>query len=335
MEENGKEGMTRRTFLKSTGALAATSLTAGSLLGFAGAAHGTDDTSSRKGRIMQKRALGKTGEKLSIIGFGGIVVCGTEQTEANAIVREAVERGINYFDVAPSYCGGEAEARLGPALKEFRKDVFLACKTTERGKDGAQAELEQSLKRLQTDYFDVYQLHGVSNMEDVEKAMGPGGAIETFVAAKKKGLVRFLGFSAHSADAAIALMDQFDFDTILFPFNWVCYLNADFGPQVIAKAEEKGVGRLAIKAMARTVKRKDKKNEYPKCWYEPVTDPEETNLAVRFTLSLPITAAVPPGDVRLFRRAMDIASEFTPLTDEEREVLKRRAEGLQPIFKLS
>ncbi len=331
-----KDKITRRRFLKSTGgALAITSLGAGSIHKLASQAHGAELTTSSKGKTMQKRVLGETGEELSIIGFGGIVVCGTEQSEANKIVADAFNRGIYYFDVAPSYCKGEAEERLGPALEPFRKDAFLACKTTRRDKEGAQAELEQSLKTLKTDHFDLYQLHAMTTQEDLQKAMGPGGAIETFVKAKEKGMVRYLGFSAHSAEVAVALMDQFDFDSVLFPINWVCTFNAGFGPQVIEKAKEKGVGRLALKALAKTVWAKGEERNYPKCWYKPVTDPEEINLALRFTLSQPITAAVPPGDIRLFSKALDVAADFQPLADAEHDALKQKATGLEPIFKLA
>jgi len=336
MKDKSETRITRRKFIKSTGgALAMASLSAGALDNLAKQAQGAESATSGSGKTMPKRVLGKTGEQLSIIGFGGIVVCDTEQSEANTRVREAIDRGINYFDVAPSYCKGEAEERLGPALKEFRKDVFLACKTAKRDKEGAEAELKQSLTKLKTDYFDLYQLHAISSEKDVQKVMGPGGAMETFLEARDKGLVRYLGFSAHSSEAALALMDQFDFDTILFPVNWTCYFNANFGPQVIKKAEEKNMGRLALKAMARTRWKKDEKRDYPKCWYKPVTNPEETALALRFTLSESITAAIPPGDVRLFRKALDIADEFQPLTDVERNILKKRAEGLEPLFKLA
>jgi predicted aldo/keto reductase-like oxidoreductase len=326
-EDKGR--ITRRGFIKSTsGALAFTSLG----LDVARQSQAVS-TASSKGNAMQRRVLGKTGEQLSIIGFGGIAVSGVEQSEADALVQEAIDRGVNYFDVAPS--SGTGEGVLGPALEQFRKDVFLACKTTKRDKEGAATELEQSLKNLRTDHLDLYQLHAMTTEEDLQKAMGPGGAIETFVEARKKGLVRYIGFSAHSAEVALALMDRFDFDTILFPVNWVCYFNANFGPQVIAKAKEKGMGRLALKAMARTTRKKGEQKEYPKCWYRPVTDPEESILAVKFTLSEPVTAAVTPGDPRLLRRAMDIADEFQPLTDAERNELKKRAEGLDPIFKLA
>lgn len=280
--------------------------------------------------MIQKRLLGKTGQYLSIIGFGGILVSGVEQSEADAIVREAIDRGINYFDVAPTY--GDAEEHLGPALEEFRKDVFLACKTTQRKKEGAVAELHESLRRLRTDHFDLYQLHGMTTKEDLEQVFAPGGAMEVLIKAREQGLTRYIGFSAHSVETALALMDRFDFDTVLFPLNWVNYFNANFGPQVVAKAKNKNMGILALKAMARTQWSEGQKRTHPKCWYEPVTDPVESELAIRFTLSEPITAAVTPGHSDLFRRAVEVAENFQPLSETERAELRKRAEGLKPIF---
>ena len=127
MKEKNKVHITRRSFLKSTGgALAMASLGAGPLLDSAAQTKAAGSSAaSSKGEIMQKRVLGKTREQLSIVGFGGIVVCNTEQSEANARVREAIDRGINYFDVAPSYCKGEAEERLGPALEETSRPSVL------------------------------------------------------------------------------------------------------------------------------------------------------------------------------------------------------------------
>jgi len=283
--------------------------------------------------MLPKRLLGKTGQYLSIIGFGGILVAGVEQSEADAIVREAIDRGINYFDVAPTY--GNAEEHLGPALEEFRKDVFLACKTTQRKKEGAIAELHESLRRLRTDHFDLYQLHSVNTKEDIEQIFAPGGAMEVFIEAREKGLTRYIGFSSHSVEAALELMDRFDFDTVLFPLNWVNFFNANFGPQVVAKAKSKNMGILALKAMARTQWAEGQKRTYSKCWYQPVTDPVESELAIRFTLSEPITAAVTPGHSDLFRRAVEVAGKFKPLSEAERAELRKRAEGLKPIFRLS
>jgi aryl-alcohol dehydrogenase-like predicted oxidoreductase len=282
---------------------------------------------------MDRRALGKTGQELSIVGFGGIVVMNTEPAEASRLVAEAVDRGVNYFDVAPSY--GNAEERLGPALAPYRDRVFLACKTGKRGKDEAAAELRQSLARMQTDHFDLYQLHALTSREEMEQALGPGGALEAFLEAREAGLIRHIGFSAHSVETALAAMDRFDFDSVLFPTNFVLYHQANFGPQVVERAAQRGIGRLALKAMARTHWAEGQPKSFSKTWYEPIADPEEAALALRFTLSQPITAAIPPGEATLFRLAVDIAERFQPLTPEEAEELRRRASALQPIFRLA
>ena len=273
------------------------------------------------------------GIDLSIIGFGAIVLMGMEQRDANRIVAEVVDKGINYFDVAPSYGAGEAETKLGPALEPHRKKVFLACKTMCRDTKGARKELERSLTRLRTDHLDLYQLHAVIRMEEVEQIFAPGGALETFLKAREEGKVKHIGFSAHSEEAALSLLDRFHFDSILFPTNFVCFTAGHFGPRVIAHAKEKGTARLALKAMAYTPWPSGEEHTYPKCWYKPISDPELAGLALRFTLSEDITAAIPPGDERLYRIALQAAGGFKPLTESERRQLTERAAKLEPLFK--
>ncbi|MBT3942469.1 MAG: aldo/keto reductase [Chloroflexi bacterium] len=279
---------------------------------------------------MLKRPYGDTGEMLSIIGFGGIVVKDAQPDEASRIVSEAIDRGINYFDVAPRY--GNAQEKLGPALEPYRNDVFLACKTRERDAAGAERELHDSLKKLRTDHFDLYQMHGMTTDEDVDTVLGPGGALETFQKAREQGLVRFLGFSAHSVEAATRLLEAFEFNSVLFPLNWVNYFEGDFGPQVVELAERKGAARLALKAAAKAKLGEGAERTHEKCWYEPIVDPELAALAVRFTLSQSITAAVPPGDPELWRMVAEIGEDFTPITDEETDILKKEARSNTPIF---
>lgn len=281
---------------------------------------------------LEKRSLGRTGEMLSVIGFGGIVVMDATPDKATDAVRMAIDAGVNYFDVAPSY--GDAEVKLGPALEPYRKSVFLACKTGMRTKDGARKELEQSLKNMRTDHFDLYQHHAVTTIEDVESILGPGGAMETFIEAKKEGKIRFLGFSAHSEEAAMALMDRFDFDTILFPFNYAIWHAGNFGPRVMAKAKEKNLGILALKAMAKGPWPEGAdRSGYPKCWYEPLTSSEDIMMGLRFTLSHPVTAALPPGDENLFRQALAISDKLKPL--DKSEVISIREKALKgiPLFR--
>jgi aryl-alcohol dehydrogenase-like predicted oxidoreductase len=281
-----------------------------------------------------RRTLGRTGEQLSIVGFGGVVVMNESTSEASNIVAEAVDRGINYFDVAPSY--GNAQQRLGPALAPYRKDCFLACKTDGRMKDDSRADLEQSLKLLKTDHVDLYQFHALTKMTDLDKVLGPGGAIETMAAAKKEGKIRYVGFSVHSAETAVAAMERYDFDTILFPVNWVLFTQADFGPQILKKALEKKMGVLALKAMAKTVWPADRKQNHPepKCWYQPAAFPQEASLGLRWTLGHPVTAAIPPGEERYFRLAMDVAQSYRPLDAAEEQALLAGGRGAEPIFHL-
>ncbi len=277
---------------------------------------------------MEKRPLGKTGEELSILGLGGIVVSKLEQSEADRIVAEAFNRGLNYFDVAPTY--GNAQERLGPALEPYRKDAFLACKTVERTKEGSAKELDESLRQLRTDHVDLYQMHGLMKPEDVETVFGPGGAMETFEAAKQDGKARFLGFSAHSEEAAVEALERYPFDSVLFAVNFVCWFKG-WGPQIMEAAKKRGAGRLALKSVARTFWPEDGR-KYEKCWYEPYEDPEKAALAFRWTLSQEVTAAVSPGHEGIFPMMLDLAEDFRPITAEEEKELRKMAEPLTPIF---
>jgi aryl-alcohol dehydrogenase-like predicted oxidoreductase len=281
-----------------------------------------------------KRALGKTGEHLSIIGFGGIVVMDEDTSHSKNIVAEAVDRGVNYFDVAPSY--GNAQERLGPALAPYRKNSFLACKTEGRTKDESRKQLEESLRLLKTDHVDLYQFHALTKMTDLDQVLGPGGAMETMEAAKKEGKIRYIGFSVHSAETAIAAMDRYPFDTVLFPVNFVLFSQANFGPQILKKAQEKNMGILALKAMAKTTWSAEQKKDHPepKCWYQPAAFPNEASLGLRWTLGHPVTAALPPGDEKYFRLAMDIAQNYKPLESHEEHALLSGAVGAKPIFHL-
>ncbi len=279
---------------------------------------------------IEKRSLGKTGEKLSMIGFGGIVVMNATPEESVNRVSMAIDWGVNYFDVAPSY--GNAQDMLGPALEPYRKNVFLACKTTERGKEGSRKELEGSLRALRTDHVDLYQLHAMTTPEDVEKVFAPDGAMETFVAAQKEGKVRFIGFSAHSVEAAMALMDRFSFDTILYPVNYTIWYAGHFGAQVLDKAKQKGMGILALKAMAKGPWPQGAKRVPSKCWYEPLARPEDALLGLRFTLSHPVTAAIPPGDENLFKMALELSPKITPLSAAEVNHIKQMGLEGKPLF---
>lgn len=319
----------RRDFLKSVAATAA-GLSALSAEEAFPMAH-----SSKKSERLEQtlhQTLGKTGLRVYQIGFGGIVVMNADPQDAQKVVAKAVADGINYFDVAPTY--GDAEVKLGPALKPFRKEVYLACKTHERTAEGAKSNLDNSLKNLQTDHFDVYQLHAITDVDkDVKAVFAKGGAMEVILDAKKAGIIRHVGFSAHSPQAALAAMNEYDFDTVMYPISFCTHFGSGFEDEVLKEAKKRNMGIIALKALAKQkwLNEQDKAR-YPKCWYEPIDDEPTAKLALSWTQQQGASVILPPGDERLFRLAAKLLPQCKPLTEDELKTLKNTAMNLQPIF---
>lgn len=284
-----------------------------------------------------RRSYGRAPDTLSVIGFGGIVVKDVEPAEAAKYVAEAVDRGVNYFDVAPTY--GNAQQRLGPALKPYRSKCFLACKTTERGAEGARREMEESLRLLETDHFDLYQLHAITTVQDVEKAFAKGGAMEVVLQAKQQGKVRYVGFSAHSEEAAHAALDRYDFDSILFPLSFPTWIAGKFGPSVHKRAKADRRGILALKAMAHQrwpEGEAERRKKWGKAWYDPWDEMDKVSLGLRFTSHLPVDAMIPPGHWSLFKMAVELAQAgaLTPLNEREQKLVADLAQASTPLFPL-
>lgn len=258
---------------------------------------------------MKYRILGRTNLEVSVLSFGGIMVNNKKQDKVNKMVAEAIESGVNLFDVGPTY--GDAQNKLGPALKPYKNNVVLTCKTEpDNTKDEVRADIENSLKVLQTDYFDVYQLHEVTDQKTLNQALRTGGALEAIIEAQEEGLVKNIGFSAHSEWAAIELMNSFDFDTVMFPINWNYWFNKNQGPKVIKKARETNKGILAIKSLAQRRWQKNEEKHNYNTWYKPIFDHDElAQLALRFTLSQDIDTAISPGDIRMLNKELKILEE--------------------------
>lgn len=288
------------------------------------------------GRTMPKRRLGSTGIDLSIIGFGGVVAAGTPTEQVEKVIATSMELGINFYDTAAMY--GDAEEMMGPSIKSRRKDIVLATKTAKRDAAQARAEFERSCELLGTDYFDMFLVHAVKDLqEDVDAAFAKGGAMEYLLERKKDGQIRSLGFSAHSTEAALTAMDRYDFDFLYFPVSYVSYYKGNFGPAVLEKARAKGVPCLSLKALARQnwAPEVPQEEKPPKCWYEPIVDPEEASLALRWALSQEsIVCAFPPGNEDLYRRALALTDDLSPVTEAETERLKTMAmaDEMSPLF---
>ena len=289
---------------------------------------------------MIKRTLGKTGYEISAVAYGGIVSMNDGQERSDRYVAWAVEQGVNYFDVAPSY--GDAQEKLGNSLIPYRRNVYLACKTGQRMRREAEEEMKNSLAMLHTDCFDVYQMHGISSMEDVNRAFGPGGVMELMREMKEKGIARKIGITAHSEDAALAALELYDFDTVLFPFNWHMVLAHGMGKRLLKTAKERGIGLLCMKSMIDRAwfgEAEKQASKYPKSWCRPFdteTERELLTAAVKFAFSLGVDAIIPPGNFDHFSFAVEKHEEILahPFGEEDRQLLLRHLEAVKkyPFF---
>ena len=264
-----------------------------------------------------KRVLGRTGERITIIGQGGARFHLVSLEEGKAVVRHAYDLGINYFDMARSYADGYGEQVYGAAIPPFRKNIFLTTKSGQRTAKGAMAELETSLKTMKTDHVDLWQMHGVNRMEDLQRTFAPGGAIEAFEAAKKAGKCRFIGYS-NCRDPLVhveMLRHAERFDTALMPLHVADTFFSDapamsFEKTALPAAVERGVGIFGIKVFGNAFLLRT--FSAPDC--------------LRYTLSLPITAA-PLGFCTIGQLEDDVrvARNFKPLAAEEKKALLARA----------
>ena len=326
--------MKRRTFLKTVAAT-----TGGVALGyrpvFADPA-APDRQLHAHASGLPRRTLGRTGAKISIAGYPGLALARHPQEDCNNSVRQAFDAGINYFDVAPAYGNGKAEINMGLALaatKIPRDQIFLSCKTKRRDGEGARVELERSLERLKTDHFDLYQLHVVSTDKDVEEIFAPGGAMETLLKARKEGKVRWLGFSAHTKPAALALLKGYKFDSVMYPINFIEHFTHKFDPEVLALCRSTGAAAIAIKAIsAGSWKPGDKKtrNNY---WYRTLEEPAEIAQAMRFSLSLdPVVSIIPTSFFDITERSIAGGKAYRPATDADLTQLRELAGKYAPLF---
>lgn len=321
--------MKRRPFLKLTGGLAG-----GAALGMASTSvWGAGDGIVDRVNGIPYRMLGRTGEKVSIVGYPSLALIHEEQEKCNQSVHAAVEQGVNYLDTAPAYGNGDAEIKLGKALVGVdRSKYLLACKTKMRDKDGAREELERSLERLKTDHFDVYQMHHLRTTDEVKEAFGPNGAMETFIKAKEEGKVRFLGFSAHTTKSALLCLENYNFDTVMFPINFIENYTFGFGDEVMEKAGEIGAAVLAIKPMCGGYwpEGVEKTRNW---WYRPIEDQDKVTMAMRYTLSQPgVVAGFPPAFVELFEKAVVAVKDYQPVSDDELTTLKQIASSSLSVF---
>jgi aryl-alcohol dehydrogenase-like predicted oxidoreductase len=257
-----------------------------------------------------KRRLGKTGVDVTILGLGGEGVLRTYDYEREAydLINRAIDLGINYFESARAYSG--SESYYGRSLRERRGQIFLASKSHARNKKGAQLHLQETLANMKTDHLDLWQVHDVRTKEEIEKIFGPNGALEAFVEAKQKGLVRFVGVTGHHDPLITKLcLQKFDFDTVLIPVNPAEPAYKSYLTEVIPTAKQKGMGIIGMKVYFRGFA-----DKLP--WFETMEP------FFRFALSQPITTAVIGcDDVEQLEENLTLAKSFAPMTEKETQDL--------------
>jgi predicted aldo/keto reductase-like oxidoreductase len=296
--------MRRRTFLSTSIAAGLGTLTLGST------------TVRAKAGDIPKRTLGKTGEQLTIIGQAGGRFPMITFEEAKAVTMRAYDLGINYFDTARIYWDGRSEEVYGAVLPPFRKNIFLTTKSPERSRKGAEADLEKSLRALKTDHVDLWQIHQVGSLDEVEQIFAPGGAIEAFEAAKKAGKCRFIGFTGHhDPQVHLAMLKKYDqYDTILMPLHAADPGYLSFEKNVLPIAVARGMGIQGMKSTAnskllQSIALKD---------------------CLSYVLSLPVhCVAMGCTTVGQVEDDVRIAREFTPLNEAQLDQLRERAAKLK------
>lgn len=259
------------------------------------------------------RTFGKTGVKLTVIGLasGRFHLTGSDE-DAIALTRRAVALGINYFDTAHTYWSGHSEEIYGRALPEFRKQIFIATKSNQRDRKGAEADLNTSLKSMKTDYLDLWQVHEIKTMEEVEKVFAPGGAIEAFEAAKKAGKARFIGFTGHhDPEVHLEMLRRYkNWDTILMPLHIADPLYLSFETQVLPIAIERGLGIQGMKNFGNA----------------KLLQTFSVRECLSYVLSLPVhCTAVGCTTTGQLEDDVRIAQSFKPIGAEQMAALRQRA----------
>ncbi len=262
--------------------------------------------------MLPKAPFGRTGHVSTRTLFGAASLGRVSQKDADRTLEVLLEYGVNHIDVAASY--GDAEERIGPWMEKHRDKFFLATKTEERTYRGAMDELRRSLKRLRVDAVDLWQMHILVDEDEWQTAMGPGGALEAFIEARDKGLVRFLGVTGHGTTVAAMHMrslERFDFDAVLLPYNYTMMQNPQYAADfeaLTAMCRERNVAVQTIKSLAEGPW--GGKIPTRATWYEPLESQPDIDRAVHWVLSREGVFLNTVGDIDLLPKVLDAAARF-------------------------
>jgi aryl-alcohol dehydrogenase-like predicted oxidoreductase len=273
---------------------------------------------------METRRLGRLGHQSSVLIYGAAALSEVSQDVADASIQEALDGGINHFDVAASY--GEAELRLGPWMPRIRDQIFLATKTGCRDRESAWREINESLARLQTDRVDLLQLHAVGDLGELDLATGPDGALEAAVRAVDGGLVGAVGVTGHGTEAAqthLEALRRYPFATVLTPLNPVLWRDATYRTAYLALVDEirrQDAGLMTIKTVSRR-NWPDGADRSHTTWYEPYHHQTPITAALSWVLDHDEITGIPTaGDVGLLGMLLEAERNRVSPADAERHL---------------
>jgi len=281
---------------------------------------------------MEQRRLGRTEHRSSVAILGGAAFWGSDPDETAEAFAAALAAGVNHLDVAPQY--GRAQELLGPLIPAVRNELFVACKTLRHQPDGVRAQMEESLGLLRCEQFDLYQLHAVTDLAELDARAEAVGAI---LAARDEGLCRWVGITGHGLEAPAAHLEalrRYDLDTVMFPVNPRLWADATYrkdAEALLSYAAAHDVGVMAIKAGA--ARPWGERDHTATTWYEPYTDPTELGRGIRFALSVPgVHAICTPGDVSVLRTVLDVVGDALPMSSAQRDAAMAEVHNEPLIF---
>ncbi|MFC0622892.1 aldo/keto reductase [Kribbella deserti] len=286
---------------------------------------------------MEKRRLGRLGHESSVLIYGAASLGAVDQDRADASIQEALDAGINHFDVAADY--GDAELRLGPWMPRIRDDIFLATKTGRRSAEEAWTEINRSLERLQTDHVDLIQMHAVCDLENLDLVTGKGGSLEAAIRAKEEGLARAIGITGHT-DAAPSVhteaLRRFDFDSVLTPLNYRLSADPEYAEAyqaLVAAVQASDAALMTIKMIARRNWREGEEKTYD-TWYAPFDEQRYVTAATAWLLNghPEITGLATAGETRLLRQMVTAERERATLSAQDAAAILEEVQDYSSPF---
>jgi len=285
---------------------------------------------------MEKRRLGRTNHESTIITFGAYSIGKLSQDDADIAIQMCLDEGINHLDIAPGYA--DSMERIAPWMPNLKNKMFIGSKTPKRTRDEAWKNIEDIMNRMNTDSFDLFQLHGILDFETLDQVTSKGGALDALIEMKEQGLTKWIGITGHGPIAPkvfLESLNRYDFDTVMFPVNSIIYQNQDYrssSENLISICNERDVGIQGIKMIARGGWGDSRKD----CgtWYDPHRSQESIDQSIWWQLSQPIHTAPSCGEFSLLRKVLNAGSRFQMLDEIEQEFIISNLNSSQPEPKL-